>query len=124
MSVAGIMSRPMKRIIPYLVCAAGIAAIVLLMPRFNAAQPAGARVTRGQVAVIADAQARPGVVVIGAARLPAAPDAAPAVQAVEQTSERSRVVRSSALSGRHRILYYGFQIPNQLAHDWWHYPNL
>lgn len=48
----------MKRILPYLACAAGIAVIVLLMPRFNAAQPAGARVTRGQAADIADAQAR------------------------------------------------------------------
>ncbi len=48
----------MKRFIPLLACAAGIAVVVLLMPRFNAAQPIGARITRGQAAAIADAQAR------------------------------------------------------------------
>jgi hypothetical protein len=48
----------MKRLIPYLAFTAGIIVIVCLMPWFNSAQPAGARITRRQATAIADAQAR------------------------------------------------------------------
>jgi hypothetical protein len=48
----------MKRVIPYLACALGIVALVLLMPRFNDAQPRGIRLTRADAAPIADAEAR------------------------------------------------------------------
>src|SRR5258706_15685016 len=48
----------MKKILPYLACAAGIAVLVVLMPRFNDAQPQGIRLTRADAVPIADAQAR------------------------------------------------------------------
>ena len=48
----------MKRFLPWAACAAGLVLIVILMPRFNAAQPAGIRLTRGDAARIADAEAR------------------------------------------------------------------
>ena len=48
----------MRRIIPFAACLAGILVIVYLMPWFNAAQPVGAHITRGEAAAIADAQAR------------------------------------------------------------------
>jgi hypothetical protein len=48
----------MKKVLPYLACVAGIIVIVVLMPRFNAAQPQGIRLTRGDAVPIADAQAR------------------------------------------------------------------
>src|SRR3954447_2598400 len=50
--------RPMKRYAPYAVCIAGIVAIVLLLPRFNAAQPRGIRLTRGDARAIANRAAR------------------------------------------------------------------
>jgi hypothetical protein len=48
----------MKKVLPYLACVAGIAVIVILMPRFNDAQPQGIRLTRADAVPIADAQAR------------------------------------------------------------------
>ncbi|MGH9423629.1 MAG: hypothetical protein ACRD3J_26885, partial [Thermoanaerobaculia bacterium] len=48
----------MKKALPYLMCVAGVIAIILLMPRFNDAQPQGIRLTRGDAVPIADAQAR------------------------------------------------------------------
>ena len=48
----------MKRILPYLACLIGIAVLVLLMPRFNDAQPRGIRLTRSDAVPIADAEAR------------------------------------------------------------------
>lgn len=48
----------MKRALPYLACAVGAIALVLLVPRFNSAQPAGIRLTRGDAVPIADAAAR------------------------------------------------------------------
>jgi hypothetical protein len=48
----------MKRLAPILACLAGIAGLALLIPRFNAAQPAGIRLTRGEVKIIADRAAR------------------------------------------------------------------
>ncbi|HSY49640.1 MAG TPA: PP2C family protein-serine/threonine phosphatase [Thermoanaerobaculia bacterium] len=48
----------MKKVLPYLACAVGIAVLVILMPRFNAAQPHGIRLTRAEAVPIADAQAR------------------------------------------------------------------
>lgn len=48
----------MKKVIPYLACALGIVVLVLLIPRFNAAQPHGIRLTRADAVPIADAQAR------------------------------------------------------------------
>lgn len=48
----------MKRVLPYLACALGIVVLVLLMPRFNGAQPQGIRLTRADAAPIADAEAR------------------------------------------------------------------
>jgi hypothetical protein len=48
----------MKKLLPYLACVLGIAALVLLMPRFNDAQPEGIRLTRADAVPIADAQAR------------------------------------------------------------------
>ncbi len=48
----------MKRAIPYLACAAGIVALVLLIPLFNDAQPQGIRLTRSDAVLIADAEAR------------------------------------------------------------------
>src|SRR5437773_2013397 len=47
----------MKRFLPYAACVAGLVLIVLLMPHFNAAQPIGIRLTRGDAARIADAEA-------------------------------------------------------------------
>jgi hypothetical protein len=38
----------MKRAIPFAVCVAGILGLFYLMPWFNAAQPVGARITRGE----------------------------------------------------------------------------
>ncbi|HJT15800.1 MAG TPA: hypothetical protein VJ853_00355, partial [Thermoanaerobaculia bacterium] len=48
----------MKRYAPYAAFVVGIAVIVALIPLFNAAQPAGIRLTRGDVIPIADAAAR------------------------------------------------------------------
>src|SRR5258708_4938264 len=48
----------MKRVLPYLACALGIVVLVILMPRFNDAQPQGIRLTRADAVPIADAQAR------------------------------------------------------------------
>jgi hypothetical protein len=48
----------MKKIIPYLACALGVIALIVLIPRFNAAQPQGIRLTRSDAVPIADAQAR------------------------------------------------------------------
>jgi hypothetical protein len=48
----------MKRILPYLACAAGIVVLAILIPRFNDAQPQGIRLTRADAIPIADAQAR------------------------------------------------------------------
>lgn len=48
----------MKRALPYLACILGIAVLVVLMPRFNAAQPHGIRLTRADAVPIADAEAR------------------------------------------------------------------
>src|SRR5258707_12994315 len=48
----------MKRVLPYLACLLGIVALVILTPRFNAAQPQGIRLTRSDAVPIADAQAR------------------------------------------------------------------
>ena len=43
----------MKRYAPFAACIAGIIAIVLLLPRFNAAQPRGVALTRGDARTIA-----------------------------------------------------------------------
>jgi hypothetical protein len=48
----------MKKVLPYLACVIGIAVLVVLMPRFNDAQPKGIRLTRADAVPIADAQAR------------------------------------------------------------------
>src|SRR5207302_1800569 len=48
----------MKRLVPFILCVAGIALIALLMPQFNLAQPRGVRLTRAQARAIADAAAR------------------------------------------------------------------
>lgn len=48
----------MKRLLPIALFVAGLAAIAALMPRFNGAQPAGARITRSQAVKIADEAAR------------------------------------------------------------------
>ncbi|MEA2342141.1 MAG: hypothetical protein QOF63_310, partial [Thermoanaerobaculia bacterium] len=48
----------MKKLLPYLACALGIVVLVVLMPRFNAAQPQGIRLTRSDAVPIADATAR------------------------------------------------------------------
>jgi len=48
----------MKKVLPFLACVAGIILLVILMPRFNAAQPQGIRLTRSDAVPIADAQAR------------------------------------------------------------------
>ncbi len=47
----------MKRLLPYAAFVAGMVLIVILMPRFNAAQPIGIRLTRGDAVRIADAEA-------------------------------------------------------------------
>jgi hypothetical protein len=51
------MRTPMKRFAPYLAFAAGIVALVLLMPRFDAVQPR-VEITRGEANRIADEEAR------------------------------------------------------------------
>src|SRR5205823_8274613 len=48
----------MKRFLPWAAFVAGLILITLLMPRFNAAQPIGITLTRGDAARIADAEAR------------------------------------------------------------------
>ncbi|HXH39688.1 MAG TPA: PP2C family protein-serine/threonine phosphatase [Thermoanaerobaculia bacterium] len=48
----------MKKVLPYLACALGIVVLVLLIPRFNDAQPHGIRLTRADAVPIADAEAR------------------------------------------------------------------
>ena len=48
----------MKKALPYLACVVGIVVLALLMPRFNAAQPQGIRLTRSDAVPIADAAAR------------------------------------------------------------------
>ncbi|HEY2322400.1 MAG TPA: SpoIIE family protein phosphatase [Thermoanaerobaculia bacterium] len=48
----------MKRYAPYLFCAAGLLALFVLMPYFNAAQPHGVRITRAEALHIADAEAK------------------------------------------------------------------
>src|SRR5258706_5857674 len=48
----------MKKVLPYLACVLGIVVLVVLLPRFNAAQPQGIRLTRSDAVPIADAQAR------------------------------------------------------------------
>jgi hypothetical protein len=48
----------MKKVLPYLACVLGIAVLIVLMPRFNAAQPQGIRLTRSDAVPIADAAAR------------------------------------------------------------------
>ena len=48
----------MKKVLPYLACAVGIVVLIVLMPRFNAAQPQGIRLTRSDAVPIADAAAR------------------------------------------------------------------
>src|SRR5437763_5022568 len=48
----------MKRFLPWAAFVAGLALIALLMPRFDAGQPIGIRLTRGDAAHIADAEAR------------------------------------------------------------------
>lgn len=48
----------MKRYAPYAAFVVGIAVVAALIPLFNAAQPAGTRLTRGDVVPIADAAAR------------------------------------------------------------------
>jgi stage II sporulation SpoE-like protein len=52
------MKRSMKRYAPYLFCAAGLLALIVLMPHFNAAQPRGVRITRAEASRIADAEAK------------------------------------------------------------------
>lgn len=52
------MVRSMKRFAPYLACLLGIAALVVLIPRFNTSQPQGISITRAQAKAIADAEAR------------------------------------------------------------------
>lgn len=48
----------MKRFAPLLACLAGIAALFVLIPRFNSSQPQGIRLTRAQAKAIADSEAR------------------------------------------------------------------
>ena len=48
----------MKRYAPYLFCAAGLLALFVLMPYFNAAQPRGVRITRAEAVRIADVEAK------------------------------------------------------------------
>lgn len=48
----------MKRFLPWAAFVAGLVLIVVLMPRFNAAQPIGIRLTRGDAARVADVEAR------------------------------------------------------------------
>jgi serine phosphatase RsbU (regulator of sigma subunit) len=48
----------MRRLVPYLACVAGIVVVLALLPRFNAAQPRGIRLTSGDSIPIADRAAR------------------------------------------------------------------
>jgi len=48
----------MKRLAPILACLVGIAALVVLVHRFNTSQPAGISLTRGEAHAIADREAR------------------------------------------------------------------
>ena len=48
----------MKRYVPYALFIGGLVVLCALMPRFNAAQPRGAHLTRAQAVAIADAAAR------------------------------------------------------------------
>src|SRR5438046_2017642 len=48
----------MKRYSPYLFCAAGLLALLVLIPRFNAAQPRGVSITRAQASRIAGTEAK------------------------------------------------------------------
>src|SRR5262245_2948116 len=48
----------MKRLFPLAAFIAGLVLIIVLMPRFNAGQPIGIRLTRGDAVPIADAEAR------------------------------------------------------------------
>ena len=48
----------MRRYVPYFAFVLGILVLVLLLPQFNAAQPAGIRLTRGDAVPIADRAAR------------------------------------------------------------------
>ncbi|HVS31543.1 MAG TPA: PP2C family protein-serine/threonine phosphatase [Thermoanaerobaculia bacterium] len=48
----------MKRLAPFIVCVAGIVALWFLIPRFNASQPHGIKLTRGQAKAIADREAK------------------------------------------------------------------
>jgi|GEM_PF-306016 len=47
----------LKRCAPFAVCLAGLVVLLLLLPRFQVAQPASVRITRGQALGIADAEA-------------------------------------------------------------------
>ncbi|HEX9163645.1 MAG TPA: PP2C family protein-serine/threonine phosphatase [Thermoanaerobaculia bacterium] len=48
----------MRRLAPIIACLIGLAALVVLMPRFNSSEPAGIRFTRGEAQAIADREAR------------------------------------------------------------------
>src|SRR5947209_9830153 len=50
--------RSMKRFVPYLACVVGLILTTILLPFFNAAQPKGIRLTRGDAVPIADRAAR------------------------------------------------------------------
>ncbi len=52
------MSRLMKRILPFVAAAAGVLAIVLVLPLYRPSQPKGISVTRAQARAIADKAAR------------------------------------------------------------------
>jgi hypothetical protein len=52
------MTSSMKRFGPYALSVAGLIALFALLPRFNTAQPRGARLTRAQAVAIADKAAR------------------------------------------------------------------
>lgn len=47
----------MKRVLPIAACAAGLVVVLLLLPRFNVAQPLGIRLTRADAIAVADAEA-------------------------------------------------------------------
>jgi len=48
----------MKKVLPYLACVLGVIVLIILIPRFNDAQPHGIRLTRSDAVPIADAEAR------------------------------------------------------------------
>ncbi|PYQ59891.1 MAG: hypothetical protein DMF58_10110, partial [Acidobacteria bacterium] len=48
----------MKRFVPYLACVVGLILTAILLPLFNAAQPKGIRLTRGDAIPVADRAAR------------------------------------------------------------------